>query len=100
MNDGILWKVVELGKEIESLTNENDYWKRKCNEMGIALNTYEKGKYQEHLENEKLKSIIDKAIEYIEEQNKLFRDNRSIGEWAVFLKFANKLLEILRGDKE
>lgn len=68
MNDEILWKVVELGKAIENLTNENNFWKRKCNEMGIALNTYEKGKYQEHLENEQLHSIIKEARELLSQE--------------------------------
>lgn len=75
MNDDILWKidseigkdkkVVELRKEIEDLTNSNNFWKRKCSEMGIALKTYEEGRYQEHLEIERLNKIIKKVNEIL-----------------------------------
>lgn len=111
MNDDILWKidseigndkkVVELRRKNEELTIENDYLKRKCSEMGIALKTYEEGRYQEHLENEQLHSIIKEVREYIEalkikdyDSNAYFIQDK-YDKWLGIEEIPNKLLEIL-----
>lgn len=104
INDDILFKidseidkdkkVVELRKEIEELINSNNFWKRKCSEMGIALKTYEEGRYQEHLENEQLHSIIKEVREKIE--------NTTINCEGVAKDLIDDILEILDkgSDKE
>ena len=66
MNDDILWKidgeigkdkkVVELNRIITKLEEDNSCLRK-------ALKTYEEGRYQEHLENEQLHSIIKEIIE-------------------------------------
>ena len=68
INDDILWKidseigkdkkVVELNRIIAKLEEDNT-----C--LRTALKTYEEGRYQEHLENEQLHSIIKEAKECI-----------------------------------
>ena len=111
MNDDILWKinseigkdkkVVELRKEIEDLTNSNNFWKRKCSEMGIALKTYEKGRYQEHLENERLNSIINELEDSIVGKiNVLYQvrgQSNAIQELSILLR---QLQELKGDDKE
>ena len=82
--ENALQMVDELQKEIENLTNS-----------AIQLNEILKEKQQ----------IIDKAIEYIEDNKKLslFADCREPEEeWSYDLECsANELLEILKGeDKE
>lgn len=104
INDDILFKidseidkdkkVVELRKEIEELINSNNFWKRKCSEMGIALKTYEEGRYQEHLENEQLHSIIREVREYIE--NKEFINyKKNLGNFERMLKHRQDISKIL-----
>lgn len=83
--------IKDLQQENQSLKEELESWKKSD---GLK----EKSSIAYYNETRQLKDRIKKAIEYIEEKLKLIPKN-CVGEITYEIKFLNKLLEKLKGDK-